>query len=152
MKKSAVIMLIILAVVLVAVAIAAFCFFRSPEYALLKIRTDVQEQGLEGLKPHLTQQGQETVDKITSLAENDLVGLVVGLLGKEDGINTLMNELRQIQWGLEDIMKGSENVSVILSFNYKEKLTGTIEISMIREEGTWLINGVEFPEFDSFDW
>lgn len=151
MKKS-VVVLIVVVLVLIAVAIAAFSFFRSPEYALLKIRADVQEHGLEGLKPHLTQHGQETLDTITSVTENELVGLVIGLLGQGDGANTLLSELEQIQWGLEDIMKGGKNTSVILSFDYKQKLTGTIEIVMVKQEGKWLIDGVELPKFDSFGW
>ena len=116
------------------------------------MRKDVQEQGIAGIKPYLTENGQEAMEKITSLAENDLVGLIVGLLGKEDAINTFTQEIQQIHWELDDIIKSSKNARVILAFNYKEKLTGTIEISMVRQGGEWRIDGVKLPEFDSFGW
>ena len=48
---------------------------------------------------------------------------------------------------MDDILKSKENAAVILSFNYEDKLIGTIEISMIRDEEKWKIDSIEFPEF-----
>ena len=52
----------------------------------------------------------------------------------------------------DDVLKSKENATVILSFNYEDKLIGTIEISMIREEGEWKIDSIEFPEFTEINW
>lgn len=53
---------------------------------------------------------------------------------------------------VDDVLKSKDNASVILSFNYDDKLVGAIELSMVREDGEWKIDGLEFPEFDKISW
>ena len=44
------------------------------------------------------------------------------------------------------------HAAVVLSFNYEDKLIGTIEISMIREGGEWKVDSIEFPKFTEINW
>ncbi len=41
---------------------------------------------------------------------------------------------------------------MILTFNYEDKLIGKIEISMIRENGEWKIDNIEYPQFTEVNW
>ena len=52
-----------------------------------------------------------------------------------DYVGVLKSEIQEIQWGVDDVLKNKENAAVILSFNYEDKLIGTIEISVIRDGG-----------------
>lgn len=38
---------------------------------------------------------------------------------------------------------------VIISFDYKDKIKGTVELSMVKEGGEWKIDGMGFPKFDN---
>ena len=48
------------------------------------------------------------------------------------------------------MMKGSENSKAIVKFDYQDKMVGTIDMNMIREEKIWKIDGLEIPKFDKF--
>lgn len=69
-----------------------------------------------------------------------------------DYVGVLKSEIQEIQWGVDDVLKNKENAAVILSFNYEDKLIGTIEISVIRDGGEWKIDSIEFPEFTEVNW
>ena len=56
-----------------------------------------------------------------------------------------------MQWEVDDVLKSNENAAVFLSFNYEDKLIGSIEISMIREDGDWKIDTIKFPIFSEIN-
>ena len=146
---------IIISMLLILIGVSAFLGIRiknSPEFALMRIAQDVKESGIDGLDPHLTQDAKKVVDTISAVTENELITSVIGLLNKNDYIGIMKSELRNIQWDVEDVLKSSDRASVLLSFNYTDKLVGTINVSMVREAGAWKINNLEWPKFEKIDW
>ena len=152
MKKA----LLIIGAVVAVIAIAAVCLglyvVRTPEYALMQTIKDVKASGMRGLRPHLTVEAQEKIDAVSSLADNKMVGAIMGLLGKNDYVSVLKEEMQQVQWEVDDIMKGSHNAEVIVKFNYDDRLIGTIALSMVQKSDGWKIDGLELPKFDEINW
>lgn len=148
MKKVWIILAAVLLVVAVAGGIFWFKFTSSPEYALMQIGKDIEKQGIEGLYTHLTAEGQQMFDNIGKVTDNQIVGALVGLLGLEDDIAIFKENLDNMKWEVEDIMKGENNTRVILDFEYNEEVEGSVEISMIKQEKEWKIDGFEMPQFD----
>ncbi|MBQ7087428.1 MAG: hypothetical protein IJM96_08150 [Clostridia bacterium] len=66
----------------------------------------------------------------------------------KDDITVLKEKLQQTKWDVVDIMKGENNAVAILSFEYDEDLSGTMEVSMIKEEKEWKIDSLQLPEFN----
>lgn len=152
MKKA--ILIISCVVLLLAVVVGGFGFYivNTPEYALKSIIEDVNSSGMEGLEPHLTGKAKETLDAVSSVTESGLFNTIMGFINQNDYIGVLKSEIQEIQWEVDDVLKSKENAAVVLSFNYEDKLIGTIEISMIREEGEWKVDSIEFPEFTEINW
>ncbi len=136
--------------IIVIIISVGVCFgisiVNSPEYALMQIAKDVEESGVAGLMPHLTEEAQETVSAITSITENKLVNSILNFLGKDDYTGILKSNLQDVEWSLDNVLEGDNRADVILGFNYNEKLIGTIEINMIKEDA-WKISGLELPKF-----
>lgn len=119
----------------------------SPEYALMQIAKDVEKSGVDGLMPHLTEEAQETVSAITSITENKLVNSILNFLGKDDYTGIIKSNLQDVEWSLDNVLEGNNRADVVLGFNYNEKLIGTIEINMIKDNGDWKISGLELNKF-----
>lgn len=152
MKK--VILIISSVVLLLVVIVGGFGLYivNTPEYALKNIIEDVKASGMAGLAPHLTGKAKETLDAVSSVTESSLFNTIMGFIDQSDYVGVLKSEIQEIQWGVDDVLKSKENAAVILSFNYKDKLIGTIEISMVRREGEWKIDSIEFPKFTEVNW
>ena len=151
MKKT---WLIIVSVVLVLALIFAgvgLYIVSTPQYALKTMLEDVKASGMDGLRPHLTDQAGKTLDTITSVTESGLLGGLIQLMDGGQYITVLKDEIQKIQWGVDDVLKGGNSAEVVLSFNYEDKLVGTIEISMIRQDRTWKINALELPKFEKIN-
>lgn len=119
----------------------------TPEYALRIILEDVNAFGIEGLDAHLTGKAKAALDTLSSVTESSLFNTIMGFVNQSKYIGVLKSEIQEIHWEVGDILRGTEHAAVILHFNYQDALIGTIEISMIREEGEWKIDDIEFPEF-----
>lgn len=152
MKKALLIIGVVIAVIAIAVACFGIYVVRTPEYALAQMIKDVNSSGMDGLRSHLTADAQEKLDTVAALADNKLVGAIVGLFAKDDYVSVLKSEMQQVQWEVEDVMKGSNNAEVILSFNYEERLIGTIALSLVKDDGEWKIDSLELPKFDEINW
>lgn len=152
MKKA--ILIISSVVLLLAVAVGGFGLYivNTPEYALKSIIEDVNDSGMEGLNPHLTGKAKETLDAVSSVTESELFNTIMGYIDQSDYIGVLKSEIQEIQWEVDDVLKSKENAAVILSFNYEDKLIGTVSISMIREKAGWKIDRIGFPEFTKVSW
>ena len=105
------------------------------------------------MKPYNTpktkkEEEQQMFDNIGKVTDNQIVGALVGLLGLEDDIAIFKENLDNMKWEVEDIMKGENNTRVILDFEYNEEVEGSVEISMIKQEKEWKIDGFEMPQFD----
>ena len=124
----------------------------TPEYALKAMIDDVNTSGMEGLEPHLTGNAKEALDTVSSITSSNLFNTIKGFINQNDYVGVLKSEIQEVQWEVDDVLKSKENAAVVLSFNYEDKLIGTIEISMIRDAGEWKIDGIEFPEFTEVSW
>lgn len=151
MKKILLRMFSVIALIAAGAVCAGIYFIHSPEYALMEIIDDVDSSGMDGLTPHLTQDARETVDAISAFTEQKTFSSIVGMLDKTDYAGILKAEIQEIRWEVEDVLKGRKSAEVVLAFNYKDKLIGTIGLSMIREEDEWKIDSLEFPKFEEIN-
>ena len=152
MRKAIVIILsIVLLLAIIAGGIGIY-IVNTPEYALKTMIDDVNTSGMEGLEPHLTGNAKEVLDTVSSITTSNLFNTIMGFINQNDYVSVLKSEIKEIQWEVDDVLKSNQNTAVILFFNYEDRLIGTIEISMIREDGDWKIDGVELPEFTEINW
>lgn len=147
MKKSGIVITVLLILLVLIGIYAAVRVVNSPEYALSQILKDVKAEGLDGLTPHLTESALETVERLNSFTDNKAVGWVLSLLGKEDYLDTLKADLSKVDWQLDDILKNSKKANVYLDFNYEDQLKGKLNIGMLKENREWKINSLSWPEF-----
>ena len=125
----------------------SFNLFRrlSPEYALNEAYADVKEEGISGLKKHLTAKALKHIENLESVA--NLSTLIVG----SNPTNLLIRKMSEFEYDVVDILKGSESTRCLVRFNYKDKVEGTIEIKMIKEKKEWRIDGLENVKFDKME-
>lgn len=141
--------IITIIIVLLLICVGGFIgdsVLRSPEYALTQISKDIKTSGIQGLKPHLTGNAKTIVDSAVAISENKIVNSIVSSLNTEDSIGALKSNLKEIEWSLIDILKNKRNATAILGFNYKDNLTGTVDILMIYEENGWKIKDIELSK------
>ena len=151
MKKAVLITTSIVALIAIIIACVGVYIVNTPEYALKKMIDDVNDSGIDGLYPYLTEDARETVDAVTSIAENDIFSFIMNITGKGNYANVLKSKIQETQWGVKDVLRGKDNATVILSFDYDDKLVGTIKLYMCKEDGSWKIDKLSFPEFDKID-
>ena len=125
----------------------AFTFMKkiSPEYVIEHAIADVKTSGLEGLKPYLTENAEKKVDTIR------LVSNSVDLFTGSNMVSLLLNKLSDCEWHVVDIMKGSESAKGIVGFRFEngeDTISGTVELTLIKEDKEWRIDGVEKPKFE----
>ena len=118
----------------------------SPEYVIEHAITDVKASGIEGLKPYLTENAAKKVDTIR------LVSNGVDLFTGGNMVSLLLNKLSDCEWYVVDIMKGSESAKGVVGFKFEngeDIISGTVELTLIKEDKEWRIDGVEMPKFDN---
>ena len=123
----------------------------SPEYALYNTFDDMQESGLDGLKKHLTSNALKTVESFEAITDNPGVSLFTTALLGGNATSVLLDKLSECEWTIRDVMKGSETSKAVIGFNYQDKMIGSIELTMIKENKTWRIDSLGKPSFDKFD-
>lgn len=130
----------------------AFSVFErwSPEYALNNAFDDMRQSGLDGLKKHLTAKALKTVEGFENLSSNPGISLLTSALMGGDAVTVLQGKLSECDWTIKDVMKGSETSKAIVGFNYVDKMVGTIEMAMIKEEKIWKIDDLNMPKFEKF--
>ena len=127
----------------------AFGFMKriSPEYVIEHAITDMRTAGLEGLKPYLTDNAEKSVQKIITVS-----GGVSLLTGGYD-VSILFNRLSDCEWTVNEILKGSESAKAILGFviaSGADEIEGTLQLTLIKEEKEWRIDGVDMPKFTKY--
>lgn len=127
----------------------AFTFMKkiSPEYVIENAIKDVRTSGIEGLKPYLTENAEMKVEKIRSISSG------MDILTGSNRISLLINRLADCEWTVIDILKGSESAKGIVTFKYiteEDDIEGSVELTMIKEDKEWKIDGVEMPKFEKF--
>ncbi|MBR2768425.1 MAG: hypothetical protein IKD68_05790 [Solobacterium sp.] len=122
----------------------------SPEYALNNAFEDMRESGVDGLKKHLTSNALKNLNTIESIAGRPEVSLLTTAFMGGNAVKVLLDKLSECEWTIKEMMKGSENSKAIVKFDYQDKMVGTIDMNMIREDKIWKIDGLEIPKFDKF--
>jgi hypothetical protein len=122
----------------------------NPEYALNNAINDVKKSGLEGLKKHLTEKAVKRIQSIESITNMPEISMFTSVLVGGDAVAVLLDKLSECDWTVIEVMKGSESSKAIVGFNYEDKMTGTIELTMIKEEKVWKIDHLAMPKFDKF--
>ena len=130
----------------------AFSLFErwSPEYALNNAFADMGSYGLDGLKKHLTSNALKTVNGVESVANRPEVSLITSTLLGGNAVSVLLDKLSECDWSIGEVMKGSETSKAIICFDYQDKMTGSVEVSMIKEGDIWKIDSLAMPKFDKF--
>ncbi len=127
----------------------AFGFMKkiSPEYVVEHAITDMRTAGLEGLKPYLTENAEKKVDTIRSVSSG------MDLLTGGSRVSVFFNRLSECDWTVVEILKGSETAKAVMRFSIisgTDEIEGTIQLTMIKEEKEWRIDGVDMPKFEKF--
>ena len=127
----------------------AFGFMKriSPEYVVEHAIEDMRTSGLEGLKPYLTDNAEKNVNTIISVSSG--VSLFMGT----NQVSYLFERLSDFDWTVVDIMKGTESAKAILGFafgNGTDEIEGTLQLTLIKEDKEWRIDGVDTPKFTKF--
>lgn len=118
----------------------------SPEYALHNTAKDIEKDGLDGLKKHLTANAVKTVEGFDSG-----ISAIASAFAGDNPTTALLNKLSECEWTLKELMKGSTSSRAIVGFDYEDKLVGTVELKMVKEDKSWKIDGLSIPKFDKFD-
>ena len=50
-----------------------------------------------------------------------------------------------------DVLKGSDSAKGVLGFTYGDKIDGTVEVTLIREDKEWRIDTLNTPKFTKFE-
>ena len=65
-------------------------------------------------------------------------------------LKVFLDKLAECEWDIKDVMKGSETSKAVVGFNYEDKMIGTVEMTLIKEEKIWKIDNLDTPKFDKF--
>ena len=127
----------------------AFGFMKkiSPEYVVDHAIIDMRASGLDGLKPYLTENAEKNVSTIVTVSGG------VSLLTGSNKVSVLFSRLSEFDWTVVEILKGSESAKAVLGFsigNGTEEIEGTLQLTLIKEEKEWRIDGVDMPKFSKF--
>ena len=117
----------------------------SPEYALNEAYADVKEEGMQGLKKHLTDNARKTIEKV------EFIGDLSTLAMMENPTNLLISKMGEFEYEVIDMLKGKESARCVIGFSYQDSVEGTIEIEMVKEEKEWKISGLKNPHFDKLN-
>ncbi len=122
----------------------------SPEHALNNAFDDMRESGLDCLKKHLTANALKSIQSLESLSERPEIALFTTALLGGNAVSVLLEKLSECKWTILDVMKGSESSKAVVGFDYQNSMTGTIELTMIKEQKIWKIDSLAMPKFDKF--
>ena len=132
----------------------------SPEYVLKNAIEDMRLSGLDGLKSYLTSNALKTIDTVLKFSSGvDLftggLGVLMGQSGSGNtsgaSVRFLLDKLAELDWGIMDVLKGSDSAKGVLGFSYEDKVDGTIEVTLIKEDKEWRIDTLNTPKFNKFE-
>lgn len=148
MKKK---VIVIVSVILLAILIGVGGFLlhktSTPEYALHKMINEVNESGITALKPYLTKKALNTIESVGEYTEKTGITDLIGSALQDQAVSFLKEKADEIEWSLEDVLRGTGKADVVIGFDYNGKIVGTVEIKMIQDGRSWKISGIQFPNF-----
>lgn len=132
----------------------------SPEYVLKNAIEDMGLSGLDGLKPYLTSNALKTIDTVSTITSGvDMLTGGLGLFMSQSGSGNasapsagfLLDKLSELDWVIMDVLKGSDSAKGVVGFTYQDKVEGTVEVTLIREDKEWRIDTLNKPKFTKFE-
>ena len=132
----------------------------SPEYVLKNAIEDMKLSGLDGLKPYLTSNALKSIDTVLKFSNGvDLFTGGLGVLMSQSGsgnisgasVRFLLDKLSELDWVIMDVLKGSDSAKGVVGFTYEDKVDGTVEVTMIREDKEWHIDTLNMPKFTKLE-
>lgn len=148
-KKVIIAVISILLIAGLAAGVYIFYKTTTPEYALYQTMQDIRESGMDGLKAHLTSNAREKADRVTEWSDNAIVSGLLSLITQQEDISGLLQAgLSDMTWTLQGVTKDGQQATVTVDFDYQGKMTGSLNITMLREERQWKIDGVEVENVD----
>ncbi len=108
----------------------------------------MKESGLDGLKKHLTTNALRNVQSMEAIASRPEIALFTSALMGGNAVGVFLEKLSDCEWTIKDVMKGSTSSKAILGFDYQDMMTGTLELTMIKEDKIWKIDGLAMPKFE----
>ena len=145
MKKALKRILAILLVLVIAAGVIGFIQLHTPEYALYQTVKDMQKSGYEGLQKHLTAEADQKLD---SLLNNTLTQAFMTVVGQGDQVNEFIDRIQELDWEMDDMLKGKKRAEAEMSFKGPDDLNGSMKVSMIREDHEWKISGISDLTFE----
>ena len=132
----------------------------SPEYVLKNAIEDMKLSGLDGLKPYLTSNALKSIDTVLKFSNGvDLFTGGLGVLMSQSGsgnisgasVRFLLDKLSELDWVIMGVLKGSDSAKGVVGFTYEDKVDGTVEVTMIREDKEWRIDTLNMPKFTKLE-
>ena len=66
-------------------------------------------------------------------------------------VRFLLDKLSELDWVIMDVLKGSDSAKGVVGFTYEDKVDGTVEVTMIREDKEWRIDTLNMPKFTKLE-
>lgn len=148
MKK---IVAVIVLILVVGGGVFAWQTLHSPAYALKGVVEDVQENGLEGLRAHLTQDGTQKLDVLIRIRDNEYIGSLLQMASQTEAVQNILTKFSELKWTLGDVQTGKESATVTANFKDPGSFSGSIDIAMKKEDNTWKIDSFDLADFSLQD-
>lgn len=126
----------------------------SPEHVLKNAFKDIKTAGLDGLKPYLTSKALNKIEKIRKVSDGmAFFGITFTTQADPDNssataVSFLLDKLAEFEFTIKDVLKGSESAKGIIGFKHSDKVEGSVELTLIKEDKEWRIDDLAMPHFD----
>lgn len=148
MKK--IIIIVVSVIAIIGLAFGGYYLYKTstPEYALATIIADVESHGMGGLKEHLTSNATEKIEAVEEWTDGLGLSGIFSAITQDSVVSFLNSKISEVDWTVEDILKGENRADVVIGFDYNGSVIGTVEITMLRDDGEWKIDSFGLPHFD----
>lgn len=144
-------LIVISTVVVVSLIVGGYFLYKisTPEYALAITIEDVKSSSMAGLKKHLTANAIEKIEAVEDWTDKSGISGILSAITQDSAVSFLKSKMSEVDWTVKEILKGKNRADVVIGFDYNGSIIGTIEITMIRENSDWKIDGLSLPHFDT---
>ena len=70
------------------------------------------------------------------------------VVGQGDQVNEFIDQIQELDWEMDDMLKGKKRAEAVMSFKGPDDLNGSMKVSMIREDHEWKISGISDLTFE----
>lgn len=144
-------LIVISTVVVVSLIVGGYFLYKTstPEYALAITIEDVKSSSMAGLKKHLTANAIEKIEAVEDWTDKSGISGILSAITQDSAVSFLKSKISEVDWTVKEILKGKNRADVVIGFDYNGSIIGTIEVTMIRGNSDWKIDGLSLPHFDT---